>query len=203
MCRIICIQQDCVSFHIQVQEKEEWGCQEIEDIGLTERTKPAIQPPDSTDLNVNNLGFFNDRLLINTSQHMFKKMSQSWSPWWHKACKDFPLNKINQSLFICQAQFTSNFTHQWGQLEQTNKLPVLTLDHWAPCGMGTLLVPSTAQPRHSAGGTLLVLVRRRFFCNVLEALVVCSVPHCCTSCHSLKGYRTGTRTQIRILLSLK
>jgi len=56
-CDAIYIQQDGAPSHIPTKNEDDMGCDEMDALGLRERIKLATQPPNSSDCNINDLGF--------------------------------------------------------------------------------------------------------------------------------------------------
>jgi len=90
----IYIQQDGAPSHIPTKNEDDMWFEEMKSLGLKERIKLVTQPPNSRDLNVNDLGFFN---ALQSTYH-------STCPWnameliemVTPAYKDYPVNKINR-----------------------------------------------------------------------------------------------------------
>jgi len=58
-CSTTCVQQDGAPSHIPTKHEGDPWFEEMEELGLSERIKLVTQPPNSPDVNINNLGFFN------------------------------------------------------------------------------------------------------------------------------------------------
>jgi len=58
-CGTMCIQQDGAPSHGITQNEDDGWRQDMEAMGLSEQIKLVAQPPNSPDMNINDLGFFN------------------------------------------------------------------------------------------------------------------------------------------------
>jgi len=129
---VICIQHDGAPSHSITENKDGMWHEEMESLGLPEQIRMVTQPPNSTDVNVNNLGFFN-------SLHA---MCWSWCPKnslelidMATSCfEDCPADKINRIWLTCQSclneiiKCNGHNTHKIPhmnkeKLERTDKLP--------------------------------------------------------------------------------
>jgi len=96
----IYIQQDGAPSHIPTKNEDDMWFEEMESLGRNERIKLVTQPPNSPDLNVNDLGFFN--ALQSTCHSTCPRNAMELIEMVTQAYNDYPVNKINRIWLTCQ-----------------------------------------------------------------------------------------------------
>jgi len=130
----IYIQQDGAPSHIPTKNEDDMWFEEMESLGPNERIKLVAQPPNSPDLNVNDLGFFN--ALQSTCHSTCPRNAVELIEMATQACKDYPVNKINRIWLTCQGCMNeiikikghnAHPTPHMGKekLERANRLPLV------------------------------------------------------------------------------
>ena len=132
-CSTTCVQQDGAPSHIPTKHEGDPWFEEMEELGLSERIKLVTQPPNSPDVNVNDLGFFNalqamchsccpmnslermEMVTVCYNEHPANKINRIWLA--HQSC----LNEIIK----CNGHNNHETPHMGkDKLERTNRPPL-------------------------------------------------------------------------------
>jgi len=132
----IYIQQDGAPSHIPTKNEDDMWYEEMETLGLTDSIVLVTQPPNSPDVNINDLGFFN---ALQSMHHSYCPMNSLELIEMVTMCyNEYPTNKINRiwltyqsclnEIIKCNGHNNYKIPHMnKDKLERTNRLP-LTLE---------------------------------------------------------------------------